>query len=166
MCHFNDLRHTHCQFIDKMKCDDKQELFCLHIVLRSIYVRLRTGKHIHVCLMCVFHLAWSAIRNQVVSVVNQTIIHLQQQQRAFYGTYQACKDRIFYIWRSVCYMFLSPPRPSVAKPSGSQLLRFGTLFHKISGYYHPLALSNAVSKLTSFPTPASHVPHLAICQRL
>ena len=67
---------------------------------------------------------------------------------------------------SFCYMFLLPPRPSVAKPSGSQLLRFGTLFHKISGYYHPLALSNAVSKLTSFPTPASHVPHLAIRQRL
>ena len=44
--------------------------------------------------------------------------------------------------------------------------RFGTLFHKISGYYHPLALSNAVLKLTSFPTPASHVPHLAIRQRL
>jgi len=61
---------------------------------------------------------------------------------------------------SVCYMFLSPPRPSVAKPSDSQLLRFGTLFHKISGYYHPLALSNAVSKLTFFPTPASHVPTL------
>ena len=34
------------------------------------------------------------------------------------------------------------------------------------GYYHPLALSNAVSKLTSFSTPASHVPHLAIRQRL
>jgi len=67
---------------------------------------------------------------------------------------------------SVCYMFLSPPRPSVAKPSGSQLLRFETLFHKISGYYHPLALSNAVSKLTSFPTTASHIPHLAIRQRL
>ena len=67
---------------------------------------------------------------------------------------------------SVCYMFLSPPRPSVTKPSGSQLLRFGTLLNKISGYYHPLALSNAVSKLTSFPTPASHVPHLAIRQRL
>jgi len=67
---------------------------------------------------------------------------------------------------SVCYMFLSPPRPSDAKPSGSQLLRFGTLFHKISGYYHPLALSNAVSKFTSFPTPASHVPHHAIRQRL
>jgi len=29
-------------------------------------------------------------------------------------------------------MFLSLPRASVAKPSGSQLLRFGTLFHKIS----------------------------------
>ena len=43
-----------------------------------------------------------------------------------------------------------------------QLLRFKTLFRKISGYYHPLALSNAVSKLTSFPNPASHVPHLDI----
>ena len=59
---------------------------------------------------------------------------------------------------SVCYIFLSPPGPSVAKPSGSQLLRFGTLFHKISGYYHPLALSNAVSKLTFFPTPPCYTP--------
>jgi len=58
----------------------------------------------------------------------------------------------------VCYMFLSPPKPSVAKPLGSQLLRFGTLFHKISGYYHPLALSNAVSKLTFFPTPPCYTP--------
>ena len=39
--------------------------------------------------------------------------------------------------------------PFTAKPSGSQLLRFGTLFHKISGYYHPLPPSNAVSKLLS-----------------
>ena len=35
---------------------------------------------------------------------------------------------------SVCYMFLSPPRPSVTKPSGLQLVWFGTLFHKISCY--------------------------------
>jgi len=32
--------------------------------------------------------------------------------------------------------------------------------------FSQLALSNAVSKLTSFPTPASHFPHLAIRQRL
>ena len=31
---------------------------------------------------------------------------------------------LFVLPHSVCYMFLSPPRPSVAKPSGSQLLRF------------------------------------------
>ena len=47
------------------------------------------------------------------------------------------------------------------KASGSQLQRFGILFHKTSGYYHPLVLLNAVSKLTSFSFPASHVHHLA-----
>ena len=45
--------------------------------------------------------------------------------------------------------------PLVAKLSSSQLPRFGVLFHKTSGYYHPLVLLNAVSKhlfsLTGYP---------------
>ena len=59
------------------------------------------------------------------------------------------------------YVFLLSPRLSVAKLSGSQLLRFGTLFHKILGYHHQLAPLNTISKLISFLSPASHVPHLA-----
>jgi len=53
-------------------------------------------------------------------------------------------------------LFFLPPRPLVP-----QLQWFGILFHKTSGYYRLLVLLNAVSKLTSFPFPASHVPHLA-----
>ena len=46
----------------------------------------------------------------------------------------------------------------VAKLSGSQLQWFGILFHETSGYYHPLVLSNAVSKLTSFPSRLAMFP--------
>jgi len=59
-----------------------------------------------------------------------------------------------------------PPRPLIAKFSGSHLQRFGIVLHKTSGYWSrsflvPLVLLNTVSKLTSFPFPASHVPHLS-----
>jgi len=40
------------------------------------------------------------------------------------------------------YMFLTP-----SKHSGSQLLRFETLFYKTLGYHHQLAPLNSVSKL-------------------
>jgi len=84
---------------------------------------------------------------------------------SYTNAFMEARNKIWYLENPqyvdfVCYMFLSPPRPLVAEPSRSQLLRFGTLFHKISGYYHPLALSNAVSKLIFFPTPASHFPTL------
>ena len=59
-----------------------------------------------------------------------------------------------------------PPRPLFTKLSRSQLLWFGILFHNTPGYYHPLVLSNVVSKLTSFPFPASRVPHLATSAHL
>ena len=50
---------------------------------------------------------------------------------------------------------------NVTYNSQSQLLQFGTLFHKILGYHHQLAPLNAISKLISFLSLASHVPHLA-----
>ena len=68
---------------------------------------------------------------------------------------------LFTLIHSIFYTFLLPPRPLVAKLSGLQLQRFGILFHKTPGYYHPLALSNTVSKLTSFPFPASQIPYHA-----
>ena len=61
----------------------------------------------------------------------------------------------------IFYTFLLPPRLSVEKLSGSQLLQFGTLFHKILGYHHQSAPLNAISKLICFLSPASYVPHLA-----
>ena len=58
-------------------------------------------------------------------------------------------------------MFLLPPRLSVEKLSGFQLLQFGTLFHEILGYHHQSTPLNAALKLICFLSPASHVPHLA-----
>ena len=61
----------------------------------------------------------------------------------------------------IFFMFLLPPVLSVANLLGVQLLWFGTLFHTVLGYHHQSAPLNTISKLISFLSPASHVPHLA-----
>jgi len=45
---------------------------------------------------------------------------------------------LFALPHLIFYVFLLPPRLSVEKLSGSQLLRFGTLFHKVLGYHYLL----------------------------
>jgi len=60
---------------------------------------------------------------------------------------------LFALPHSIFCTFLLPPRPMVPKLSGSQLHRFGILFHKTWGYYQPLVLLNAFSKhLFSLPS--------------
>jgi len=58
-------------------------------------------------------------------------------------------------------MFLSPPRPLVAKPSVLQLQQFGIPSHSVSGNHHLLAPSNVISKLIYLPSPASPFSHPA-----
>ena len=67
---------------------------------------------------------------------------------------------LFALPHSIFYTLLLPPRPLVAKLSAPQpngVECYSTKYHAI--VY--LLLLNAVSKLTSFPFAASHVPHLA-----
>lgn len=69
--------------------NDKSVLFILHrtiddVVLRSIYVRLWTNKHVHVSLVCVLHLTWNHVRRQAhVAPVSQqiTVIRLRNRQK-------------------------------------------------------------------------------------
>ena len=62
---------------------------------------------------------------------------------------------------TIYYMFLSPPRPLVVKPSVLQLQQFGIPSHSVSGNHHLLAPSNVISKLIYLPSSASPFSHSA-----
>ena len=62
---------------------------------------------------------------------------------------------------TIYYMFLSPPRPLVVKPSVLQLQQFGIPSHSVSSNHHLLAPSNVISKLIYLPSLASPFSHPA-----
>ena len=62
---------------------------------------------------------------------------------------------------TIYYMFLSPPRPLVVKPSVLQRQQFGIPSHSVSSNHYLLAPSNVISKLIYLPSPASPFSHPA-----
>jgi len=111
--------------------------------------------YINFCLCCDYSVCWPLFLIIILSSLLCTFrMKLLKQLHCSLTVFKSRPHLIFCT-------FLSLPRPLVAKLSGSQLQWFVILFLETSGYYHPLVLLNAISKLTSFPFQASHVPHLA-----
>jgi len=59
---------------------------------------------------------------------------------------------------TIYYMFLSPPRPLVVKPSVLQLQQFWIPSHSVSGNDHLLAPSNVISNSFIYPLRLVHFP--------
>ena len=101
-------------------------------VTRSIKVSMNTANTLE-CGSWNIRVNTSVMRFSSIELHTHSRPHTDYSMFHMYSQFTATRFRLSN--STVCYMFLSPPRPLVAKPSGLQLLRFGTLFHKISGYY-------------------------------